>query len=218
MTDRIPSAEEMAARVREEVVLKRLHQEEEIALWCIEEFIRQFAIEPREYIDVTPPFEVSHQSWQRLEDLLQAKGWYFKMDSFTTFTISPNSAARVKAEKAIPYIPNQAVLDQIPPPDAAAQAIREKVTIPRMRKAEEFALWCVQEFARKFEEVPDDHIIVSPPYPIHHDVWTRTEKILQDRGWYIGQWSGNRYYVSPRSSSGQGAQECARSSGSQVFF
>ena len=218
MADRIPSPEEMAARVQENVIKVRRRRAEQLALWCILEYQRLFEEEPQQFINIMLPQGTHYDIEERVKKILEDKGWSASRGIEGGIYLSPGSQARLDAEKANPFVPDQELLDSIPSPDEAAEAVHRKVIIPRMRKAEEFALWCVQEFARKFDEAPDDHIIVSPPYPIHHDVWTRTEKILQDRGWYIGQWNGNRYYVSPRSSSGQGAQECARSSGSDVFF
>lgn len=218
MAEHIPSPKEMAARVQENVIKVRRRRAEQLALWCILEYQRLFEEEPQQFINVMLPQGTHYDVEEQVKDILKDKGWSASRGIEGGIYLSPGSQARLDAEKANPFVPDQELLDSIPSPDEAAEAVHRKVIIPRMRKAEEFALWCVQEFARKFDEAPDDHIIVSPLYPIHHDVWTRTEKILQDRGWYISQWGNNSFYVSPGSSSGQGAQECARSGRSSVFF
>lgn len=218
MADRVPSPQEMAARVQENVIAVRKRQAEQLALWCILEYQRLFEEEPQQFINIMLPRNTHYDVEERVKNILNDKGWSADRGIDGGIYLSPGSQARYDAEQANPYVPDQALLDSIPLPKEAAAAIHRLVIIPRMRKAEEFALWCVQEFARKFEEAPDDHIIVTPSDPIHHDVWYRTEKILQDRGWYISRWDNNSFYVSPGSSSRQGAQECARSGGSDVFF
>lgn len=218
MADHIPSPKDMATRVQQEVIVVRKRRAEQLALWCILEYQRIFDEEPQQFVNVMLPQGTHYDVENMVKKILEDKGWSASRGIDGGIYLSPGSQARYDAEQANPYVPDQALLDSIPSPKEAAEAVHRKVIIPRMRKAEEFALWCVQEFARKFEEAPDNHVIVSPPYPIHHDVWPRTEKILQERGWYISQWGNNSFYVSPGSSSRQGAQECARSGGSDVFF
>ena len=218
MTDHIPSPKDMAARVQQEVIAVRKRRAEQLALWCILEYQRIFDEEPQQFVNVMLPQGTHYDVENMVKKILEDKGWSASRGIDGGIYLSPGSQARYNAEQANPYVPDQALLDSIPSPKEAAEAVHRKVIIPRMRKAEEFALWCVQEFARKFEEAPDNHVIVTPSDPIHHDVWPRTEKILQERGWYISQWGNNSFYVSPGSSSRQGAQECARSGGSDVFF
>lgn len=200
--DQIPDANLFAHEVHRRVTLVRERQEEEIALWCVREFIAQFEIEPREFIIVHPPFTISHGSGARIEELLRAKGWYFRVESSTDCFISPGTPAMTKAREANPHRPDLELLAQIPDASDAARAIREKVELPRLKLAERFAAWCVEEFARQFDQTPADYVIVQPPYEVPYTIHETVKKILRDRGWSFSDWSENRFYVAPIRSSG----------------
>lgn len=192
---KISSAEEMAVEIKRRILIPQARQAEELALWCVEEYKRLFAAKPKRQITVNPGKRYPDGVVRLMESILKKRHWYFSDNYDGTFVVGPNSGSVASKVE-----PDQDAIDRIPLADSMAFAIREKVLIPRARKAEKIAGWMIEEALRKFDIEPHDYVLVEPEENVPHEMWDRIEKILQERGWYFSHWKDTRFYITPGSS------------------
>ena len=190
----ISSAEDMADAIKQRILIPQTRQAEEFALWCVEEYKRLFAEKPKRQITVNPGKSYPDGVVRLVESILQKRHWYFNNNYDGTFVVGPNSGSVASKVE-----PDQPAIDRIPRAESMAQAIRQKVLIPRERKSEELAAWMIEEALRKFDLEPNDHVIVEPEEKVPHEIWERIEKNLQERGWYFSHWKENQFYITPGS-------------------
>lgn len=193
-TDDIAQAEDMAREIKEKVLIPLQREGEELATWIVEEYKRVFEENPDTIVKVNVDRRHSHRAVEIATKLLEAKHWYVSDNYDGTFSVGPNSGYYDKKVE-----PDQEAIDRIPRAESMAGEIRQKVLIPRERKAEELSAWMIQEALRLFAIEPDDHVIVQAEEEVPHYLTEKIEKILQSRGWYFSRWENNQFWISPNS-------------------